>query len=208
MSIAEQQPIACPNCQKPSEFRIQRSVNAAVDPALVEALLSGALFTFTCPSCGHRARVVHPELAYVDPARDLLVQLDAAGRFDPQSVAGLPLPGTTRLVRDSNALLEKVKLARGGFDDRVLEAMKILARAQRSPQMDGKRMLFEAAEGEGEAARLRFTLIGADGSFAGVALPRVAYERLAEDLAARGRLGPESPFAVVDEMSAREALAR
>lgn len=208
MSLAEEQPIACPACQKPSVFRIQRSVNAGVDPALVEALLSGALFTFACPSCGHRARVVHPELAYVDPAHDLLVQLDGAGRFDPQTVAGLPLPGTTRLVRDSNALLEKVKIARSGLDDRVVEAMKILARASLGPQVEGKRMLFEAAEGEGESARLRFTLLGKDGSFAGVALPRSAYARLSEDLTARGRLGPEGPFAVVDETTALEALAR
>ena len=206
MSLADEQPIACPACGAVSRFRIQRSVNAAVDPSLVEALLAGALFTFACASCGHRARVVHPELCYVDPARDLLVQLDAAGRFDPKTVGDLPLPATSRLVRDSNALVEKVRIARADLDDRVVEGMKLLARATLGPDAEGKRMLFEAAEGDGETARLRFTLIGADGSFSGLGLPRATYPRLAAELAARGRLGPTPPFAVVDEMTAREAL--
>jgi hypothetical protein len=209
MSLSEDQPIACPSCGKPSSFRIQRSVDAARDPELVLALLDGRLFSFTCPSCAHRARVVHPELCFVDPPRDLVVQLDAAGRFDLAAAAAAwrPLPKTTRLVRDGNALVEKVRIAQAGLDDRVVEAMKLLARASLGPQAEGKRMLFEDAHLSGDAGRLRFTLLGRDGSVAGLGLPRATYDQLAADLGARGRLLDPGPWGVVDDVIAQAMLA-
>lgn len=207
MSVVEDQPIACPACGKASSFRIQRSVDGD-DAELVASLLDGRLFTFACPACGHRARVVHPELCYVDRARDLVVQLDATGNFAPEAVAAIAnaLPRTTRLVRDGNALLEKVKIARAGLDDRVVEALKLVARGSLGPQAEGKRILFEALEGEAEGARLRFTLLGREGA-AGLGLPRASYDDLLADLAKHGRLLDPGPWGLVDETIARAMLA-
>lgn len=206
MSLTEDRTIACPSCGAPATTRVHRAVDVTRMPELEPMLLDGRLFLFTCPSCGHRARVVEPELLY--RSRDLVVQLDALGTFDAAAATAAlgALPETCRIVRDSNALVEKVKIAAAGLDDRVIEAMKVLAKAS-MPDGDGKRILFEAAEGEGDGARVRFTLLAPDGKAAGVGLARAAYERLAAELASNGRLVDPGPWAVVDESFARALLA-
>ncbi len=207
MSLTEDRTIACPSCGAASTTRVHKAVDVTVTPELEAMLLDGRIFLFTCPSCGHRARIVEPELLY--RSRELLVQLDALGTFDAaaaSSALGSSLPKTVRVVRDGNALVEKVKIAEAGLDDRVVEAMKVLAKAS-MPDGDGKRLLFEAAEGEGDAARVRFTLLAPDGKAAGVGLARAAYDRLAAELAASGRLVDPGPWVVVDEAFARALLA-
>ena len=95
--------------------------------------LTGKLFEFACPSCGRTSRVVHPELLYHDPEGGLLVQLDALGKFDASSLRDFEssLPPVTRVVRDSNALLEKIHIFDAGLDDRVLEVLKIVVAVQK-----------------------------------------------------------------------------
>jgi hypothetical protein len=207
MSQTEDRTVACPSCGKPSTLRVHRRVDVTAEPELEAQLLDGRLFLFTCAACGHHARVVEPELLYQDAGRDLAIQLDALGTFDAEAASrGVERPKTTRVVRDSNALVEKVKIAHAGLDDRVVEAMKVLAKAS-MPDGDGKRLLFEAAEGEAEAARIRFTLLAPDGRAAGVGLARAAYEKLRVDLLTGGRLVDPGPWAVVDEAFARFLLA-
>lgn len=198
MSLVEERSVACPSCGKPVVARVHRSVDATREPELEEQLLDGRLFRFACPACGHVTRVVDPELVYRDAKRDLVVQLDALGTVEATKTPAEAK--TTRVVRDSNALIEKVKIGRAGLDDRIVEALKLVARQTLGPDAEGKRLLFEALDGEGEAARLRFVLIGAEG-VSGVAFPRATYDRLAAKLGAG--LPAPGPWAVVDEAFAR-----
>lgn len=208
MSLSEEQPITCPGCKATSVARIHRSVDVTTDPALKEQLLTGRLFTFVCPSCGRSSRVVHPELVYHDMQRGYLLQMDALGKFDAASLRGLEssLPAVTRVVRDSNALLEKVKVFDAGLDDRVIEVLKLVLASQK-PDDTATRWLFEGTgtPSSPEARDLRFTLLSSKG-ISGVAVPRAAYEDLRAKLEAAGKLVPLPAWAVVDADHACLAL--
>lgn len=208
MSLSEEQPITCPGCTATSVARIHRSVNVTTDPALKEQLLTGRLFTFACPSCGRASRVVHPELVYHDMRRGYLLQMDALGKFDAASLRGLvgSLPPVTRVVRDSNALLEKVKVLDAELDDRVIEVLKLVLASQ-APDQPATRYLFEGTGTPSNPAGrdLRFTLLSAAG-ITGLAVPRAAYEDLRAKLESAGKLDPLPAWAVVDADYARLAL--
>lgn len=208
MSLSEEQPITCPGCKATSVARIHRSVNVTTEPALKEQLLTGRLFTFACPSCGRSSRVVHPELVYHDVQRGYLLQMDALGKFDAASLRGLEgsLPPVTRVVRDSNALLEKVKVFDAGLDDRVIEVLKLVLASQQRDDTT-TRWLFEGTgtPNNPEGRDLRFTLLSSKG-ISGVAVPRAAYEDLRVKLEAAGKLVPLPAWAVVDADYARVAL--
>jgi hypothetical protein len=209
VSLSEEQPITCPGCNATSAARIHRSVNVTTEPALKEQLLTGRLFTFTCPSCGRPTRVVHPELVYQDVRGGYLLQMDALGRFDAASLRGLEgsLPGVTRVVRDSNALLEKVKVFDAGLDDRVIEVLKLVLVSSQQAGDTAMRYLFEGTgtPSHPEGRDLRFTVLSSKG-ISGMAVPRTAYEDLRARLESAGKLGPLSAWAVVDAEYARLAL--
>jgi len=208
VSLSEEQPITCPGCNATSMARIHRSVNVQTEPTLKEQLLTGRLFAFACPSCGRTSRVVHPELVYHDPRRGLLVQMDALGKFDAASLRSLEssLPPLTRVVRDSNALLEKVKVFDAGLDDRVIEVLKLVLASQNADEKV-VRYLFEGTgtPTNPEGRDLRFTLLSAKG-ISGLAVPRAAYEDLRAKLEAAGKLVPLAAWAVVDADYARLGL--
>ncbi len=210
MSLSEEQPITCPGCNATSTARIQRSVNVTADPALKEQLLTGRLFTFACPSCGRTSRVVHPELVYHDVRRGHLIQMDALGKFDAAALRGLEssLPAVTRVVHDSNALLEKVKIFDAELDDRVVEVLKVvLASHSQKPEDTATRYLFEGTgtPSNPEGRDLRFTLLSAKG-VTGLAVPRAAYDELRAKLESAGKLGPLPAWSVVDVEYARLLL--
>ena len=188
--------------------RIQRSVNVATAPALKEQLLSGRLFTFTCSACGRTSRVVHPELVYHDVPRGHLIQMDALGKFDPASLRGLEsaLPSVTRVVQDSNALLEKVKIFDAELDDRVVEVLKLVMASQKAEDT-ATRYLFEGTgtPSNPEGRDLRFTLLSAKG-VTGLAVPRAAYDELRAKLESAGKLGALPAWTVVDVEYARLLL--
>jgi hypothetical protein len=208
MSLTEEQPITCPACGQTSKGRIARSVNVATDPSAKEQVLTGRLFAFTCPACQRTSRVVHPELLYQDLEKELLVQLDALGKLDVASLKHFEsaLPKITRVVRDSNALLEKVKIVDAGLDDRVIEVLKAVL-AEQSASDTPSRHLFEGTgtPSAPTGTDLRFTLLSAKG-VSGVAVPRSAYDGLAAKLSARGALRPAPPWAVIDAAYARLLL--
>lgn len=186
-------------------MRIRRRIDVAVEPGVEEELTSGKLFTFTCPSCGRAARIVHPELSYRDAKRGLSIQMDALGKLDPAALG--EAAGVTRIVRDSNALLEKVKLFAAGLDDRVIEVLKIVVGSQ-SGDDTPTRYLFEGTgtPSSPDGRDLRFTLLSAKG-ISGLAVPRAAYDDLRAKLDAAGKLAPAPAWAVVDADYARLVLA-
>jgi len=189
--------------------QIHRSVNVTTEPALKEQLLSGRLFGFACPSCGRVSRVVHPELVYHDVPRGLLIQMDALGKFDAASLRQLEssLPPSTRVVHDSNAMLEKVKIFDAELDDRVVEVLKLVVGSQKAEDT-ATRYLFEGTgtPNNPEGRDLRFTLLSSKG-VSGLAVPCAAYEDVRAKLESAGKLGPLPAWAVVDAEYARLLLA-
>ena len=99
--------------------------------------------------------------------RGYLLQMDALGKFDAASLRGLEssLPAVTRVVHDSNALLEKVKVFDAELDDRVIEVLKLVVASQKAGDT-ATRYLFEGTgtPSNPEGRDLRFTLLSFEGS--------------------------------------------
>jgi hypothetical protein len=206
MNLSRTDGVVCPGCAKPGQITVHTSVDVTADPTLKERLVRGRLSVFTCASCGREARIVHP-LLYRDTARDLVVQLDPEGTLDVASLTanlGEARPRVCRLVRDGNALIEKVRIDDAGLDDRVVEVMKLLLQVSHAEHMNAP-WYFERAEEAEKGAALLFTIVTAKGPLA-TRRPRAEYDALAADLARRGALGPCAPFAQVDRDFARQWL--
>jgi hypothetical protein len=206
MSLSREDSVVCPSCGVPGRVTLHASVNVTVSPELKERLLAGSLSVFSCDSCGKKARVAHPVL-YHDMNRALLVQLDPQGTFDGADAARVigseSMSVTrTRVVRDGNALIEKVRIDDADLDDRVIEVLKLLLAVVHPDYLEYP-WYFERIEPEG----LLFTILTPKGPMAS-RRPRAEYDKLEQDLRRRGILDQElPPFAEVGALRAREWMS-
>ncbi len=205
MSSSREDIVVCPGCGAPGPMTLLSKVDVTLDPALKERLLRGRLSVFTCAKCGREARIAHAVL-YADPARGLFLQLVPEGPFDaPAALArlGAGTPRVSRLVRDGNALIEKVRIDDASLDDRVVEVEKLLL-ALSHEEYASCPWYFERVDEKGD---LLFTIVTAKGPHA-TRRPRAEYDAVATDLQRRGGLAEAPPFAVIDRAFAHEQLAR
>ena len=205
MSVTREDSVICPGCGAPGTVVLHSSLDAAKEPALKERLLAGELSVFTCGKCGRKARIAH-SLLYADTAQGLFLQLDPEDTFD--SAAALALLGTvtprvSRVVRDGNALIEKVRLADHGLDDRVVEVMKLLLAVAHKEYM-GFPWYFERAEADGA---LVFVIVTPKGP-RGTRRPRAEYDALAANMEQAGAFASPGPFAKIGRDFAQEWLSR
>lgn len=112
--------IICPSCGDVAQAPVVTSVNAVDSPELKERILSGDLFIWTCPHCGHRQLRKFP-LVYTDPSENILICLT------DQPLAADDLQGYTgRLVNTVGELIEKIKIFDVGLDDVAVELCKYI----------------------------------------------------------------------------------
>lgn len=154
-------------------------------------------------------RMAHP-LLYADTGRDFFVQLDPEGALEPSRVetgSRGPVAGhrVSRLVRDGNALIEKIRIDDAGLDDRVVEVLKVVLAAVH-PNYAGFPWYFEqlAQAPSGGAPQLQFTILSPQGPLA-TRRPKTEYDLLATDMGRRGLLGSERPFVTIDHDYAMRA---
>jgi hypothetical protein len=208
MSLTREDTVICPGCGAPGSVVLHSSIDATKEPALKESLLRGALSVFTCGKCGRKARIAH-SLLYTDAAQGLVLQLDPEDTFDAAAALALlgKLPGgeprVSRVVRDGNALIEKVRLRDHDLDDRVVEVMKLLL-ALAHKEFMGFPWYFERTEADGA---LVFVIMTAKGPH-GTRRPRAEYDALAADMEKAGALGSAGPFARIGRDFAQEWLSR
>lgn len=148
MSITGTVNVRCPSCGTSQDAALVQSINARDEPALVDRLLAGDLNVLAC-SCGRRT-LLEATLLFHDPERDYFCQACpggeaamAAGARAFATIAGAT--ATRRLVPSHNALVEKVTILRAGFDDAVIEVLKVLLLASRGDDLD-RVLLFVRAD--------------------------------------------------------------
>ena len=128
-----------------------QSINTRNSPELKAQLLAGELNMLDC-SCGKRT-LLAATLLYHDADRDYFCQACPGG--EPAMARGelafqaMGAVGTRRLVPSQNALMEKVKILEAGFDDRVIEVLKVLLLATTRDDMNAI-LLFERADRAGD----------------------------------------------------------
>ena len=206
MSHAREETVVCPGCAKPGQVTLYTSVDVTAEPDLKARLATGRLSVFQCAKCGRQARIAHP-LLYKDTAKELVVQLDPEGTLEVESVIralGDMRPRVSLLVRDGNALIEKVRIDDAGLDDRVVEVMKLLLQVSHAEHMNAP-WYFERTEEAAKGGGLLFTIVTAKAPLA-TRRPRAEYDALATDLEKRGALALLPPFATIDRAWARQWL--
>jgi CpXC protein len=133
VSYPVQYELTCWECRCVFEATLWTSVNATIDPPLKRKLVKRQLFRFECPSC----RTVldrEYDLLYHDTEKQLMVWLKHPEGNGVMSMLREPLDVgehvlanyDLRLVTDFGALLEKIHCFDNGFDDRIVEMLKLV----------------------------------------------------------------------------------
>ena len=144
--------IACPQCGKYFFFTTHRTIDVSKNPELKAKAQSGALFTLHCPHCHHQA--VNPDgFVYLDPESRILVHCAVTPEHIQATLEkiheepALSLPDDTdeavkitlreqpetyaiRVVTSLPDFQEKLAIWNAGFDDRVMELVKMMMAAQ------------------------------------------------------------------------------
>jgi hypothetical protein len=156
MSISKEAKICCPKCQKESIFKIWQSINVQLDPELKEQILNSEVFVFTCPECNERTFVNYSFL-YHDMDKKLMIYLlpdnrktiEDTAAFVRETVdselAGLAEGYSVRIVTSVRELQEKINIFDAGYDDRVIELMKVFylgKMAEKTPNQKVDEILF------------------------------------------------------------------
>ena len=123
----------CPNCDMDIGFKPIEFVDVSTDPDYKEKIMNGQFFMVKCGECGAEIMVEYPVM-YMDPEKKLNVYMapDHDGELLEQ-LNSLDVPETDedkdaifRLVNSPTELLEKILLADGGRDDRIMELYKAI----------------------------------------------------------------------------------
>lgn len=131
--------MSCPNCGRETEFPVFPYINVEDEPRFKDEILSGRLFHFACRECAFETPVNY-NMLYKDREKKLLVFLfpgeeDVPAELD-EELGAYEDGWRMRMVRDARDLSETIEIRDHGRDDRVLSAMKILARilfAEKNP---------------------------------------------------------------------------
>ena len=133
MSEKHRETIVCPGCGAESSFTVYDSVDGS-NVYLKEKVLDGSLFTFTCPSCGRKEQISYYMLYYDSGKRLMLSFLGGLDAGGPSPAAVFfrehgellgQLDYIQRIVNDQNSLREKVMIFERGWDDRIVEVIKV-----------------------------------------------------------------------------------
>ena len=107
-------------------------MNVTTDPDLKREVLDGSIARFVCPTCRYSCRIEY-DLLYHDMTKHTAVWLKypVEGGFfsiDPATASVSDVFGETyirRVVPSYEELVEKIRIAEGGFDDFEIELVKL-----------------------------------------------------------------------------------
>ncbi|MEG0291464.1 MAG: CpXC domain-containing protein [Anaerovoracaceae bacterium] len=166
MSKKVKQEVSCPNCGHKQNIEIWESVNVSLTPELKERILSHDFFVFECSECGNKMPLAY-DCLYNDIKKHAMVWLlpDYSEELRREvneaktiEVDGKPFGNIymNRIVETPNGLKEKIMIWDEGYDDRIIELLKLVYMSQLG-QITGNEalmnegiteMLFDAAEGK------------------------------------------------------------
>lgn len=147
--------ITCPKCKKESDFLIWESINILLDPEMKERILNGEAFLFKCPDCGNEVYVNYPVL-YHDMEKKMMIyllpddekEIKSAAKFMSEmnsknaelDLSFLADGYSNRIVTSLRELQEKIYISDAGYDDRIIEIMKMLYLGMMAEQTPDKKV--------------------------------------------------------------------
>lgn len=204
MSKSSVHRVICPACSAAGEATVWESINAQISPALREDVISGRLFRYICPRCGHTF-ALRTDCFYHDMQRRYLLHLCMSGSVLAEQKFSEYFPPdrrelyTFRRVSDSLTLAEKVHLLDEGFNDKVMELCKLVVERMAASSTAGgrlKRLLFETVDTVGK--RMIFAAARENQPVARMLLPLSAYEQMYRQARRDGLLQESGTFEEID----------
>ena len=134
--------IVCPMCGELSKAEIYTSVNATVKKNIRTQVLDGALFAWSCPECGHKARLNYPILYNDMKNRFMVYHIPKIDRFQlcdnelEEKYSNLRNINK-RIVPTFNSFKEKIFIFESGLDDMAVELTKLAISQTVSNKLDG-----------------------------------------------------------------------
>lgn len=147
MTRKHNETITCPKCGQPFDVELYDSINAQLSPELAEKLYTNeyhSLFDTCCPKCGYEATLQYPVL-FNDMDASVMVQfnpdyehemrnlMDFAREVDhinadmeKHASFSLTKECRFRFVSNFNDFREKAIIFRDGYDDRLIEIVKLI----------------------------------------------------------------------------------
>jgi hypothetical protein len=142
----------CPGCGAEIGVDTYEFIDVSADPEYKEKIMDGSLFMAKCPECGADTLVEYPVM-YMDPEKKLTIYM--AQQHEPDlldQLNSLEVPegdldeeAIFRVVSDGAELLEKILMADGKRDDRVMELYKAIVAEnikEEWPQIRPENMLY------------------------------------------------------------------
>lgn len=164
MSKTKAVKITCPKCGNKDDFKIWESINVQIDPQMKEQVMNKNAFLFKCPGCGEQTYVMYT-LLYHDMDKKLMIYLLPDDENEIKTAAEMMsgMSGETllpdisavtagysyRIVTNITELQEKICISDAGYDDRVIEVIKVLylgMMAEKTPDKKVDVILFDIAE--------------------------------------------------------------
>ena len=138
MSRFHEEEITCPQCGKTSRFKVWDSVNTQTDEDMKAAVRSLEAFTMHCPHCGYE-HVVSYNFLYHDMDEAVMIYHAADEQGEKTAQQAFKQAMTVlhdaahyvcRIVHSFDEMLEKLRIADAGLDDRIIALLKLLAERQ------------------------------------------------------------------------------
>lgn len=199
MSSSTSVTLQCPRCGYKTDLRVWESINIQINPEMKQKVKDGSLFRHTCPQCGVTS-ALNSSLLYHDMEKQLMVyyvnsqeEADEVARFFSGDISGTAEADelvrdttndyTLRIVPSSDLLREKIYIFDAGYDDRIIEFIKVFIITElleKDPDFESELMFYHAPDGTD-----CFQFIGGKEDGNGLELPPGMYEKVEEAFAPR-----------------------
>lgn len=190
MSMAFSDKITCPKCGQEAEFQMWKSINVSLDPEMKRRIIDQSAFDFECPHCGAHTKVVYPFL-YHDMGTHVMMYFVSEedvektynlfkGENDrfKDLFAGMDEDKYVyRIVTDLNSVREKIMIFDEGYDDRVIELMKIFLQKhmqEQNPEFKTEAIYFDSCMEDNKETG--FVILSEDGQFAAASFVEEIYD--------------------------------
>jgi len=125
--------VECPGCGEMIKVNMNEFVDVVENPEYKAAIVEGDFFLNECPGCGDAVMVEYPVM-YMDPSRGLNIYMapdhedDLLDQLNSLDIPDSDVDETAvyRLTACGVQLMEKILIAEGGRDDRIIELYKFI----------------------------------------------------------------------------------
>lgn len=140
----ENNKIKCPNCGEEITVYVKEFVDVTTNPEYKEQILNGTFFLAVCPECGSETLMEYPVM-YIDSERKLNIYMAPEHDDDLlEQLNSLEIPygeeekdAVFRVTSGCDELLEKILIAEGGRDDRIIELYKLIIAESLAEEVPG-----------------------------------------------------------------------